>query len=275
LFSAFRMLRHAVFSVLRNFGAGVGFAWPWLIVLTVVAGGLSALVYQSGFGQVPEDRTRGLATFFIAVVIGLAVYLVAFASIAVNWHRYILLDDASPGLQRLRIDRHVLRYMWRAFLAVLATVALTTVPIIAFLFAVGALLLIADKTGTDHSLIKSISQLLLSAFVASFAGALFFRSALALPAVAIGRTDIGITLGWEATLGHFWGLVGIGFGSWLIHMTFQLMIFGASYAAGALGSVVSLCLLLGVAVAAAWFLTFFGMTLLTSLYGYFIEKRAI
>jgi hypothetical protein len=39
--------------------------------------------------------------------------------------------------------------------------------------------------------------------------------------------------------------------------------------------IIALCLLLGVSVVGAWFLAFFGIALLTSLYDYFVEKRVI
>jgi hypothetical protein len=270
--NAYDALRHAFFSVFRNMGQAIQFAWPWLVVLLVVGLGLYWIVLQSGFGQTPLDTTAGAGTFTIAVIIGATVYVTALSSIAVNWHRYVLLDDMSPGGNRLRVDGHVWRYMLRAVLAALLTGLIIAIP----LFVVGMALAFAfGDFNTETGEGSFWTRLLFQTIAATILLAVFFRSALALPAAAIGRFDIGIGKSWEATKGNFGSFVGIAFGSTILQVGVDLAMNALGNAAAFLGSAAATSIIIGLSVVFTWFFTFFGITLLTSLYGFFIEKRAL
>lgn len=265
----FEALRHAFFSVFRNMGAAFGISWPWLIVLGVVFAVLGVVVFQSGFGQTPLDPNAGAGSFILAVLIGLFIYLVAFCSIAVNWHRYVLLDDVPYGNTRLRVDGHVWRYLWRAVLAGLLTLAIVAVPL-----GIGAAIFqsaFPDPAIWPANVIRYAIEGVASALV----GALFFRSALALPAAAVGRVEIGIGESWRRTKGNMLPLVIIAAGSWLLQIAVQLIMAGASLVLAAAGSAVGLSLLVAIGVLLTWYVTFFSITLLTSLYGFFVENRPL
>jgi uncharacterized membrane protein len=99
-----------------------------------------------------------------------------------------------------------------------------------------------------------------------------YRLSVKLPAVALGRTDFGLGEAWAATDGNFWQLLGLilmfiacvviaGLGVFLFSMLF-----------GALGTF-GLALAVGIQVLVNWVATILGVTLLTSLYGFFVEGR--
>lgn len=276
MFGVYELLRHAVFSVLRNIAAGFAFAWPWLIVLAITAAGLVSWVTASGFGQSPADKTQGLGPFIVAVTLGIAVYGTAFASIAVNWHRYVLLDDPSPGAARLRLDGYVWRYMWKAFQAVLLSFLVILVP--AIIIAVVLALLTGYRVGQEQAELWSgayWTSMFSNLVMTTLFGAVFFRYALALPAAALGRSEIGLFASWKLTSGMTMKMAGLAAGSWALQFIYELLLNLVALASGASGSVLALCVTIGITVAGAWFFTFFGITLLTSLYGHIVEDRAL
>ena len=57
-----------------------------------------------------------------------AFSLVIFSSIAVNWHRYILLDEVTASEKIFRLDRPVWSYAGRTLLIMLVTL----VPVVIF-----------------------------------------------------------------------------------------------------------------------------------------------
>lgn len=277
MFGVYELLRHAVFSVLRNIAAGFAFAWPWLIVLAVTAGALGTWVWSSGFGQSETDRAQGPGPFLMALVIGVAAYATAFSSIAVNWHRYVLLDDASPGVSRLRLDGHVWRYMWKAFQGALLSFVIILVPattIIGLVVSLATGVRIGQEQPemwTATYWVSVFSNLVLTTMF----GAIFFRYSLALPAAALGRDEIGLAASWKLTSGMTLQMAGLAAGSWCLQFVYELILGAVALASGASGSVLALCITVGITVAGAWFFTFFGITLLTSLYGHIVEDRAL
>lgn len=270
--NAYDVLRHAFYSVFRNMGQAVQFAWPWLLVLLVIGSGLAWAVIRSGFGQTPLEPDAGAATMIVAVLIGVFVYLVAFSSIAVNWHRYVLLDDTSPGSNRLRIDGHVWRYIGRGLLAGLMTMLVVIIP----LLVVGVVLAFAFgdfKANIEEGpwWLRFIAQTVVGTFIVS----VFFRYSLALPAAAVGRFDIGIFKSWQLTSGNFSSFVLIALGSTMLQAAADVVMTVLAEGSALLGSTVAGSVVIGLSVVFTWFFTFFGITLLTSLYGFFVENRAL
>ncbi len=270
----FEALRHALFSVFRNMGAAFSISWPWLIVLAVVFAAASVVVFQSGFGQIPDNPHAGMGSFFITALLAFIVYAVAFSSIAVNWHRYILFDEEPRGAQRLRVDRHVFSYLWRLFVAALAMIAILIIPmaiLVLMKFAVGQ----RDIDWINATWAEVLTELAFQGVGSAFAGAIFFRSSLALPAAALGRYEIGIGESWRRTQGNFFPLLVIAAGSWLLQGVVQVIMLGAGMLAASFDSAVGLSALVAIGVLLTWYFAFFGITLFTSLYGYFVEQRTL
>jgi hypothetical protein len=268
-------LRHAVFSVFRNMGAAIRISWPWAIILTLVAAVLVYFVLRSGYGQTPLEPERGAGTLVLAALIGLGVFSAAFASIAVNWHRYILLDEIASGNDRLRLDRRVLRYAGRMYLAGLITLAIIIAP-----YVVISSLLFGIYSPEELQAARLFSRewfalTLFQGVFATCAGAILFRFALCLPAAALGKFEIGIFESFSRTQGNTWPLAVIAAGSFGLQIAAQVAVEGLAVLMAALDTAIGYGGLVAVSVIVSWFFTMFGITMLTSLYGFFVENRKL
>ncbi len=170
----------------------------------------------------------------------------------------------------------MLRYVWRLFLAGLITLGIIAVPfmIAAFVFK-QSLLMGEDIDLTTGTWLEIVARFALQGVATAIAGAIFFRSSLALPAAALGRYEVGIGESWRRTQGNFLPLVIIAAGSWLLQIAVQIIMLAASTLAAQYESAVGLSAIIAVGVVLTWYVTFFGITLFTSLYGFFIEHRTL
>jgi hypothetical protein len=184
------------------------------------------------------------------------------SSIAVNWHRYILLDEVPTGLDRLRMDAVVWRYFGNAILVGLAAAA----AVMPLAVAMSILLAVVGMNVVVGSFV--IAAIILVA-VMSF----LYRWSLKLPAIALGRTDYGIGKAWQDTKGNHFRLAVVGI-SFLVIMAgaglvIQMIGNGLENGLGAAGFLASLALQLLV----NWIASILAVTILTSLYGFFVEAR--
>lgn len=271
------ILRHGVRSVWRNAGASLAICWPWLVVFAVVFGTLYFIVKQSGFGTTPLEPERGAGAFAMSYLIGIAVYLIGFSSIAVNWHRYILLDEFPGVAQRLRLDESVWRYAGRLILAGLLTAAILIVPVMIVMVIASGMFSTAQVEGGLPEFSVGTIVLIFCALVvvATFATAIVFRFGLALPAAAVGRREIKLFDSWRLTRGLFGGLLILAAGAVVLQVVCQLLIDGISYVVKMASPIagIGVSVILGIAI--TWFFTFLGITLLTTLYGHLVEKRPL
>ena len=186
--------------------------------------------------------------------------LLSASSIAVNWHNYILRDEIPPGREVLRLDDRVWRYfgnMVMIMLSVLAVLVIFAIPL-----SILAVLANSSALGVAATFILGVPV----------AGTLFLRLAVKLPSIAVGRSDFSLRDAWRATGGNNLPilllfvlnlLAGVGAIFLLVAMQALLSHFGVG------GIIVGIV----VEVAFNWILTIFGITILTSLYGFFIENR--
>jgi hypothetical protein len=246
----FQTIKHALKAVFQFRNAGARIGLPWVLVLA----GMS--VIDRSFSVAP-DPANGPTSMIIPGPMELVIAvlsLVIFSSIAVNWHRYILLDEITASEKIFRLDRPVWNYAGRTLLIMLATL----VPIFAL-----SLALTAAK--------PNLSAVLAIPFFV--AGIYIMRMSVALPAIALERKDFGISAALQITQGNnlqFAGLLALN----------GLILFATFLAVGIILSVVGnvnmtaakvLALVLSVPV--NLFLSLFSVSLLSSLYGFFVEKR--
>ena len=135
----------------------------------------------------PGEFPIGTLAFLFAVT---AVQAFAFASIAVNWHRYVLLDEMPVGLQRLRVDGVVWRYAGNLLLVFLIFF-LCALP---FGFVIALVLSAFGKA----SFFLAIPAYIALAFAAISA---FYRLGVKFPAIALERRDFGFGDAWRITRG--------------------------------------------------------------------------
>jgi len=127
-----KAVSHALNSVWSFRAVAARIALAWLPVLLLC--GIAEIYFAPpgvAPGEMPEISTVQIATFLVS--------LIATSSMAVSWQRFILRDEAGPGL---RIDATVLRYALFSFLLIAAAV-LPTALFLALVLAAPALSVLA------------------------------------------------------------------------------------------------------------------------------------
>ena len=236
---------HALKSVVTYRRIGLRIGALWMAILFALTG---AELLLAG-----TDETVS-APSAIAQLLAAAVRLLAFSSIAVNWHLFILRDEVPTAATSLRLDAVVLRYLGNSLLALLA----------------GGLPL-AVLAAAVAFLPQAAISLLLPAGLA--AGAFIMMLSLKLPAVALGRRDFGFSTALKTVEGNFWQIAGVFllnalviFGPALIFAAIVLLLRQLNETAASVFALV-------LSVPLNLFITLFSVSVLTSLYGFFVEKR--
>jgi hypothetical protein len=249
----FAALSHAFSSVWDHRAVAFRISWAWYVILAIIlaAGGQFLGGRPAGDGQTLPPDTVAIEFGMILIV------LVINSSIAVNWHRFILLDEVPGHLESLRLDGRVWRYFGNTLLLVLGigvVSVLAAFPLIFIAVAAGAMQL-APLAGL-------IAILAVAAFV-------FLRLGIKLPAIAIDGGDFRFADAWRASAGNGFQIAGLFLTAILLLLTlaFLVALVGLidGFAAVVLGFVLQL--------AVNWFMTLFNISLLTSLYGFFVQGR--
>jgi hypothetical protein len=244
-------IKHALYAVVHFRNAGIRIGLFWILVLTGV--NILDLMYFGNAGSAGNDPAQVMniqPTYFMI----LAFSLIVFSSIAVNWHRYILLDEVTTPEKIFRLDRPVWNYAGRTLLIML----MVLVPVLILSTAV----LAASP---------NFSPLL--AFPFFLAGIYIMRMSVALPAVALERKDFGITAALQVTQGNnlqFAGLLALN--ALIFLATFLVLAFILTIV-GSVSATAARILGIALSVPVNLFLSLFSVSLLSSLYGFFVEKR--
>ena len=254
-------MSHALSST-RNF---IGFAfyisWPWILMLLPLNVAVNLyLVNHNLTDPTKYNGTASALTFILS-----AANILVYSSIAVNWHRFVLLDDVPVGLQRLRLDGLTLRYFFNVIgimfmVGLLAAICMVPVGILLAMFG-----------GTLHGLPAFLFGLAILPIV-GFLLVSFYRLSVKLPAVALGRTDFTFGNAWRATSDNFWQFLGLFLLFLICTVIVLLALLMAAFIFRSFG-LAGLSISLAMQVMVNWLMTILGVTLLTSLYGFFVEGR--
>lgn len=219
----------------------------------------------------PMQTPREFRPDLLAIAIAQGVLLLlVFGSIAVNWHRYILFGEVPVGKQRLRVDRPVWAYMGWGLVITLRSTLIGL--LIGFPLGLVVGLIMYPQTGTTKVIFMIIFVVAIL-FAMLFAAACGLRWSMKLVAVAVGRNGFSIKDGWDLTRDNH-----IRIGSMLlVTLLFLILLsFLVSLPMGLMAGTSSIALLVfsvAVQMALNWFGSILNVTLLTSLYGFFVEKR--
>jgi len=238
-----KAITHALNSVLnyRQVAARIGLVWLPVLLLTGIA---------EIYAGPPDPRAETLTPAALVQLASGIVSIIAVCSMAVGWHRFILRDELGPGL---RLDGNVMRYAGNTILIMLAMV----VP--SLLFIVSALVAPAAAA--------------IGLPAVALIGGLVTRLSVKLPAVALGNRGFSFRDAWAATEGNFWQCLGV----FLLNSAVMLGGFLLLLLVG--GGVGQVSPMLGEFVTTAGsillqlFFAFFNASVLTSLYGFFVERR--
>ncbi len=247
------IFKHSLMMVLRNFGRALHiYAVPWVIAVVLVIAvlflvGIPVDLFGEGIAT-PDDIAPG--TLLLAFVPMFIIVVMISLWIAVAWHRYILLEETPSGiLPPIHQDR-IAAYLGRGFLLFLAFLVPGTV--------LGFLLFALAQVSLASGIVVGI--------VLGFALMTFFyRLAVILPAAALGQ-KLSFSDALNVTQGATGPIIVIG----LCFLALQILI---ELAASALMFIP----LIGffISILTTMFSTMLGISILTTLYGYYVEKRSL
>lgn len=241
-------INHTLTSTLQFRDAALRIGLPWIALLTVL--NIAMMVAGRG-GDLTSPETAGSVVPDLVLAV---ISILGASSIAVNWHRYILRDEVPQTLrQAMRLDAPVWQYAGYT----LITLIIVLLPVLLVL--------------TIGLLLKPLLSLVLLA--ALLAATMFMRLSVALPAKALEQQGFGIRQAIEVTRGNMMPFMG------LLLVNSAVMLATLLAAGFLLTAALHLPLplaVVGIAVismVAQLFLTIFSVSLLSSLYGFFVERR--
>ncbi len=179
--------------------------------------------------------------------------------IAVGWHRYVLTNEQPAFVPRLHLDR-VMGYFGKSILIGLLVVPLALLCVVVVGFALGPLF--QGQIMAQPVLAGAIFALLVYVPV----GTVVMRLSAALPGVAL-EPGVSVFTGWRATAGHTGTILGVV----VISVVGSLLL---SVPALTLFTPFSLPALIW-QFATQWVQVMVGVSILTTLYGHYVEGRPL
>jgi hypothetical protein len=258
---------HSLSSTLFNLPIAFKISWPWMLALLPVniLHSIYLMLNMPAPGTVVFQKPIGP---IVATVILFLVSFVAFASIAVNWHRYLLLDEVPRGWIKLRVDGIVVRYIGNAIGIAILSILFAIFIMIGPAFLSYGLSKIGGMVGVTIAI-----ALLVCAFTLVLG--MILRMNLKLPGVAIANKKFNMSNALDQSVGNTWrcGLYGL-----LIYLSMAAVGFVFGYVTVAFGNVLSMLALSTLVVlqlAFNWLATIWNISALSVLYGYFVEGRSL
>ena len=256
-----RALGHAIRSTADNISFAFHISWPWMLLLLPLNVAVNLYLVFNGV-QDPKNLTA--QSFLLIVPLAIAS-IVAYCSMAVNWHRYVLLDEVAEGWQRLRVDSLMWRYIGNAILIGLILIAGGIVAALIFSLVGWGLSAVVGEASLIV-IVPGVFALYAYAIVSAY------RLAVKLPSVALERNDFYMRDAWRVTDGNFWQILGLVLLFFICVLLVGLAMLLVTYLFGQLGTL-GLSVSLAIQVTVNWVATILGVALLTSLYGFFVEGR--
>ncbi len=260
---AWNIVRHAFAMIFNNFGQalrvtvgpGLLLVAAWTLFILVAAIPLDAM----NAGVDADNFAPGNPLLMLLLVLPLIAFsFFVMGWVAVAWHRFILLEEYS-GIIPAIADRPIWGYIGKSMLLGLL-IALVAIPVS---FIVGILVVpFAGMSGELPILALGLSGLLIGTLL----GFVWFRTAISLPAKALGK-DMGFGEAWSKSKGLSSTILGV-----------TLIIVGLNIGVGIVFTLVlsSVPVLSFVAeIAVNWLSTMAGISVLTTLYGHLVEGRSL
>lgn len=248
-----KLFIHAVRMVINNWQAALRIvALPFLmaavanIVLSLVIGVdlMQTLSSSANSGQADGPM-------LLAALGQLLISITLWVWIAVYWHRYILLAELPDGF--------VYRPDWAAFWDYFVKSALLSLMVVVPLLIVFVAIAIVSPGAV-------LSVTILSLICALVVVVLLNRILIVLPALAVGR-KMSLREAWQSGSGQMTAFVVVCILQLLVGGGLDVVLNLISTTAPLFGTLLSLALSAGLAL--------LGLSVLTTLYGHFVEKRPL
>ena len=244
-----QIFKHSFSMVTRNLGKAIHIcAVPWVIAFAIIL--VLALAMGVSFDSLTSGAAGGGLVGGLLLVLIILVVIATALWIAVAWHRYILLGESPSGLLPPIHQDRMLAYLGRGFVLFL-------------LFMVtGAILL--GLVASMAAVIPAVA-LIIGFAVGLAMVVIFYRLSVILPAAALGQS-MSLKQALEHTRGATGTIVIIALSLFMTELAIQTVTLLLSFipVVGVLAS-----------IAATMFTTMLGISILTTLYGYYIEKREL
>ena len=244
-----QIFSHSLRQVMDNFGPALKVSGVLYLVQVGITMLLGYAMAAAGMGMMGGGIGLG-------VVLVLVVTLITGIWIAVAWHRYVLLGEEPVGVVPPFMGERMGQYFIKSLLIGLALMVLGMVlgMIVGTLF--GRLMM-----GGPF-----MAMLLMAVMVQVPLIFLGLRLSAALPGTALG-SNLPFLAGWQATEGEWRPLLQLSalmaLALWVVNML-SWFVFGGF---GPLATIWQLI--------AGWPITMVGLSILTTLYGHYIEKRPL
>lgn len=237
---------HMLSSITHNWRVALRHGLPWMALLTLFK------VWGLWTPQSPDPQDAFSLSW--PDILALAVGVVATSSIAVSWHRYILQDESPASVPAFRMDKIVWQYVGRSL----------------FIYVVCLLPILAIAVLSDLTPLALIPIWLALGFAAIV---LLIRLSLSLVATAVDARNFGLKSALMATRGNMWRFLLLilltALSEFLLLVAWALPLAAAQPAPPPWVIGVSLVLSIPIQLLAVML----NVTMLTTLYGYFVEHR--
>ena len=244
---AVQIFAHSVRLVAGNLGAALRVsALPFLVSIAAVW--IAARAVPNIVVGPAQDAT---GTNFVTLVLIVPVFVASLLVIAVSWHRFVLQNEPARLIPQLRV-RPSLDYLGRglriAFVAILIA------------FPAGFVVASFAYEGMSPTMV-GLMLLILNAVT----GYVSLRLSVSLPAMAIGA-PMSLGRGWRALRDHSATLIVLSVGLALLQYSFERV--AAQLHATMISATVT-------EIVVNWVTVMVGLSVLTTLYGHYIEGRSL
>lgn len=242
-----KLIKHAASMVVNNLGAALRISG---VIFLVQSGAHLAL---GVFSPASAQPTNGIFLTGLA----LAIYVITSVWIAVAWHRFLLTGELSDTILPRFLPNTILAYAWRSFLVTLFII----VPVIVFGIAYG--IFAAASNGANNDSLSILFGLVALVIVVPLV-VMLYRVSVVLPATALGK-HLSFRQAWELTRGAT--------GAVLLFILISILLGALSLFVSALLSAFPLPVMIVWNVVIGWISMMFGISLITTFYGHYVEDR--
>lgn len=258
-----QIFTHSVRMITNNLSVALRIALvPTL--LAVCANSLSNYFFYGKF--IPdfigneEMINAGLSAMFGSIFLLVSIILPLW--VVVGWHRYVLLNETPTGYFSSWNGTELVGYFWRIILIHIIAI----ISFIPFLFLIALVFILGgDSLSGVHEFLRAFGMFLNIFLFCVLFMIVLLRVSLILPAAAIGK-NLKIKQAWEKTKSASLTIFG-AYLLLLLCMLIALLLFSASMI------ILPSLFIIILSICFQIFFTLLSASLLTTLYGYYIEGR--